>query len=152
MDGQIHDMTPERAATLNSDRYAAIPAEDRAETLRRDVMLVLSARIEALAKIDQDAVIDALSFALADMAQRSPDVSLHADMARRDAELWARMATPDEIEAYGTACLRNVPDKVLHPGLLKRVLTNVWRRLDVTDRRRFLERVAAENKQGSNRA
>lgn len=140
-------ISPERAAVLEK-AYGAVAPEQRDAKLYGDVSTVLAVSIENLARIDLQAVIDTLDYALRDLGQGNPDVSLSEDMARRDAEQWARMATPSELVAYGTACLRNVPDKGLHPGLLRTILTNIWRRLDANDRRRFLERTGAEMRKG----
>lgn len=145
------EISPQRAAVL-AKAYSDIDPDKRDAKLYCDVSAVLSASIENLVRIDRQAVVDTLDFALREFGAGSPDVSLIEDMARRDAEQWARLATPSELVAYGTACLRNVPDKGLHPGLLRTILTNIWRRLDVNDRRRFLERTGAEMRKGTGKA
>ena len=150
MDAQ-HHVLPQRAAILATKAYDQLDPDLRAGKLYTDVSHVLAASIENLAQIDQQAVLDTLDYALKQLGAGSPDVSLSEEMARRDAEQWARLATPSELVAYGTACLRNVPDKLLHPGLLRAVMTNIWRRLDVNDRRRFLERTGSETKKGTGR-
>jgi hypothetical protein len=139
--------TAARAAVL-AKAYSHLDPDDQDRVLYNDVSAVLATSIENLARIDVRAVLDTLDFALHHLGAGNPDVSLSEEMARRDAERWARMATPSELVAYGTACLRNVPDKGLHPGLLRTILTNIWRRLDVNDRRRFLERTGAEMRKG----
>lgn len=143
-------VTPERQALLN--QFPHMDPDQKQRAIYNAVSMALSQEIERFFALDDRAVIDTLDFALRELAARSPDFSLSDDRAQREAETWARYANASEIAHYGTACLRNVPEKTMHPGLLRRVLSNVWRRLDVTDRRRFLERVANENKQGSNRA
>lgn len=144
-------ISPERAKII-AGAYSGMDRDEAARKIYNDVSVALAMSIENLAKIDERAVIDTLDFALRQLGASSPDVSLGDEMARRDAELWARMATPTELVAYGSACLRNVPNKTLHPGLLRATLTNIWRRLDANDRRRFLERTGAEMKKGPGKA
>lgn len=136
---------------------ASVPFRDldpdrRSREIYNQVSHVLAAQIELLAHIDPHAVRDTLDFALRDLGAGTPDVALDEQMARVEAEWWARMATPSEITRYAEAALRNIPEKTLHPGLLRRVLANIWRRLEPIDRRRFLERVAEEKKSRAGQA
>lgn len=145
MDGSGSLMTPERADIIDK-HFSDIEPEQQTKRIANMVSLALGMQIENLERIDHSAVVDTLDFALREIGSGSPDVSLHDEMLRRDAELWARRATPSELAAYGAACLRHMPEKTMHHGLLRRVLTNVWQRLDPTDRRRFLEKLGAETK------
>lgn len=145
MDASDTLMTPERAKLIEA-HFAGIELETAAKRISNMVVIALGTHIENLERIDHNAVVDTLDFSLRDLGSGNPDVSLHDEMLRRDAESWARRATPSELAAYGAACLRHMPDRTMHHGLLRRVLANVWQRLDPTDRRRFLEKVGAETK------
>lgn len=145
MDASDSLMTPERAEIIER-HFAGVEIETAAKRISNMVVLALGTQIENLERIDHNAVLDTLDFSLRDLGSGNPDVSLHDEMLRRDAELWARRATPSELAAYGAACLRHMPERTMHNGLLRRVLANVWQRLDPTDRRRFLEKVGAETK------
>lgn len=61
--------------------------------------------------------------------------------AREDARWWAELASPHEIEAYLSACLRAVGARPVAMRARKRVFAALWETMPEDDRRAFIRRV-----------
>lgn len=83
---------------------------------------------------------EALCAALDTICADMPDPS-HFQCIRHDAEYWADMAHPREVEAYVAAGLRAASDRVLSPRASKRLFVTLWEAMPVAERKRFLSRV-----------
>ncbi|WP_297776334.1 hypothetical protein [uncultured Roseovarius sp.] len=88
-----------------------------------------------------EALCAALDTICADMPAPS-----HFQCIRHDAEYWADIAHPREIEAYVAAGLRAASDRVLSPRASKRLFVTLWDAMPVDDRKRFLFRLDPEGK------
>lgn len=64
--------------------------------------------------------------------------------AKEDAQFWADMATPIEIEAYLRACLLRMDNMALALGERKRMMMALWLSFDAVDQASFLKRVDSE--------
>lgn len=60
---------------------------------------------------------------------------------RDDAEWWADMATPAEIEAFVGAGLRRIERTQFAQAARKRIFVALWESMNDADRRRFVQRV-----------
>lgn len=88
---------------------------------------------------------EALCAALETICAGMPDPP-ELQAVRHDAEYWADLAHPRELEAYVTAGLRVMSDRVLAPRASKRLFLALWEALPVEDRRKFLARVDPEGR------
>lgn len=75
----------------------------------------------------------------------SPIVSLWN--VREDAEFWASVANPIEIECYFAACLREISSRNLALPARKRLFAALWESLPASDRSTFARRIGAAPKQ-----
>jgi len=118
-------------------------AESKAVDARaRMVHVGLAQMIERAVLIDRQATLEVLSFAVDDLGAGAPAaVTPFTDNLRADAAFWADCATPHEIEAYVGAGLAAIPRKTFASALVKKMLVNLWLRLDPAERQAFLHRV-----------
>lgn len=96
------------------------------------------AAIIALTDLDpQDAALICIS-ALDEIKAGSPAFDPWGDL-RADAAFWADCANPAELEAYFTAALKRLQNQVLGLRARKRVLAELFRDLNASDRQAFLQ-------------
>lgn len=87
----------------------------------------------------QDAV-QIMAAALEDMAAGMPEPPF-LSVTRSDAQWWADLATPVELEAYAGAALRVIGQRAWGLGARKRLLVHLWQGLPEDERRKFVARV-----------
>lgn len=71
----------------------------------------------------------------------SPRYQGFGDM-RADAEWWADLATPVELELYAGAALKRIARTPFAPRAKRRLMAALWQSLTVEERQAFLARVA----------
>lgn len=64
--------------------------------------------------------------------------------ARRDAEWWADIAPPHEVQAYVLAGLRQIGSAAIGPKARKEIFAALWLGMSAADRTAFLQRVRGE--------
>jgi len=83
---------------------------------------------------------EALCVALDTICAGMPDIDLSM-MLRQDAQYWADLAHPLELETYVVAALRAAQGRVLAPRAQKRFFVALWEAMPPEDRKKFLARV-----------
>lgn len=112
-----------------------------ADRHRQTLMLAqLAAVLKTVRRDDFRLVFDLLCGWLDENGAGMPDPS-YVDHVRRDAAVWADLATPAELEAYVAFGLRSMGNAYFSPGARKRLLVLLWEGLTAEDRKRFLAQV-----------
>lgn len=88
----------------------------------------------------KDAAILAAAW-LEDHGAGFPEFSWQSPSLRSDADYWADIASPPELEAYAAAALRRIERVAFAPSARKRLLVMFWQSLPDSDRRAFLAQV-----------
>lgn len=70
-----------------------------------------------------------------------PRANEHFGNLKYDAEWWADLACPRELEAYVGAGLRAIERRTFAPAAQKRLFVALWEAMPAEDRRKFLSRV-----------
>lgn len=115
-----------------------VAAERRRMTVNR-----LLAAIEAC---DGNDAAQAMCWVLDNVRARLPAPMDPWGNAREEAEYWADIATPVELEAYAAASLRKIERTSFCEGARKRIFAAIWESFDDSDRRSFLARVDPHGK------
>jgi len=89
-----------------------------------------------------DALTIAATF-LDDHSAGMPDLAPFADI-RTDADFWADLANPVEVEAYFAAALKRLGRMAQGLAARKRLFVCLWQSFPIADRQAFLARVDAE--------
>lgn len=84
---------------------------------------------------------------LEDNAAKYPQVTLMQERVREDADFWASLATPAELEAYLSASLRALNDTVIAERVQKRLAALAFKSMNPETRANFI--AWAESQKGS---
>lgn len=96
----------------------------------------------AIASCDQRTAMQIMSAALEDLLAGSPDPAPDwLEGIRRDAEWWADLAAPHELEAYTAAGLRAIERTAFCERARKRLFLSLWETMTPADRQAFVGRV-----------
>lgn len=71
--------------------------------------------------------------------ESGPRVSLTEEGVREDARIWAGMAMPYELQAFGFAALDALPDRVWASRQIKRLIAALWVRMSPEEREAFIK-------------
>ncbi|WP_136685486.1 hypothetical protein [Falsirhodobacter xinxiangensis] len=96
----------------------------------------------AIADCHPDDACAIMAATLSDLTAGAP-IAAVVD-ATEDAQFWADMATPIEIEAYLRACLLRMDDMAVALGEWKRMMMALWLSFSPEDQASFLRRVTPE--------
>ena len=95
------------------------------------------AALDAAARADRNAAIEAASAWLEENSAGLPEYNIGAERAA--ALLWAECASPHEIEAYVVAGVARVENVIWATRQVKRLAGFVWRRMSSHERLDYLE-------------
>lgn len=96
----------------------------------------------AISLCDRSVAVQILSAALEDLLAGGPDPEpLWLEGVRRNADWWADMATPQELEAYTAAGLRAIERTAFCERARKRLFLALWGSMTLADRQAFIGRV-----------
>lgn len=85
---------------------------------------------------DDDVLLTIICGTLEDL--RTKPLPVLTDLAH-DADMWADLAAPVELEAYLTAIGRRLPETPMHHAARKRIIAGLFRAMSIEDRKRFIE-------------
>ncbi len=119
-----------------------IPAMLKAE--RRKVSTDLL--IAAICACDREDAAQIMCAALEEIGAGMPSMDLFMGNLRADAEFWADIATPQELEAFVAAGLRKIERTAFAEVTRKRIFMTNWESFSDADRRNFLTRVDPNGK------
>jgi hypothetical protein len=89
----------------------------------------------------QDAAIICAAF-LQDRETGGPEVSAFGNV-RSDAEWWADIAPPHEVQEYVYAGMKVMASRAIGSSARRRFIAALWAGLDASDRAAFIQRVTA---------
>lgn len=96
----------------------------------------------AIADCHPDDACAIMAAALSDLTAGAP-IAAVMDV-KEDAQFWADVASPIEIEAYLRACLLRIDNMATALGERKRMMMALWLSFSAEDKDSFLKRVTAE--------
>lgn len=100
----------------------------------------------AIRDCDREGAVQIMAAALDDLGAGMPEFDPFSRNHRADAEFWADIATPPEIEAYAGVCLRKIERASFAIATRKRLLVQLWGSLTDDDRTAFLKAIDPDGK------
>lgn len=94
----------------------------------------------AIADCDPDDALQIITAVLAGMETAGPQHDL-IGTARSDAEWWASLAPPHELQAYTYSGLRALARQTIPTAIRLRLMALLWNGLMAADKREFLRRM-----------
>ncbi len=141
----VHNIPKENAAPTGVERDVLGNTNKSAHphntTIRLEAASVLA---HAIAECDPRDAVVIMSAALSDLSPGGPLPVF--ENAQSDADFWADLAAPFEIEAYFKATLERLKNLALGIKSRKRVFLNLWESFPETDRMAFINKVDPHGK------
>lgn len=104
---------------------------------RQESCMVLA---EVISRCDPSDAAQIMAAALQSMETDGPEHDVFGTV-RRDAEWWAELAPPHEVQAYVAAGLKQLAAKAIGPKARKELIVHLWNGMAAADKSAFLKAV-----------